>query len=113
MRRKDFRERQAFLMQRWCAEKKRGIKFQFTYEEWVAWWEKHLGPDWFEKRGPQFNKYVMARYGDKGPYAPWNVKCILAGENIDERLSREGHGRHSYVPVVDVVRGRQSKYPKR
>ena len=28
----------------------------------------------------------MARFGDDGPYAEWNVKCVLAGDNGRDRL---------------------------
>jgi hypothetical protein len=71
----------AFTAHRDFATKKRGLKFLFTFEEWVAWWVDHLGPDWFAKRGRAYNQYVMARIGDKGPYAIWNVECITSQEN--------------------------------
>lgn len=63
--------------------KRRGIRFDFSYDEWVGWWKHNLGPDWRNKRGTG-NKYVMARYGDKGPYAPHNVKCITHAANSRE-----------------------------
>lgn len=86
MLRTDHKERQAFLMHRWVATKRRKIEFLFTYDEWIAWWEKNLGPNWFALRGTASESYVMARYGDKGPYAPWNVKCITMAENSNEAL---------------------------
>lgn len=76
----------------------RGIEFHFKFDEWVGWWEFNLGPDWFQKRGRPRGKYCMARMGDKGPYASWNVKCILSEENALEReqngtlLFGESHG---------------------
>jgi hypothetical protein len=66
----------------------RGIPFHFTLEDWRIWWSKNLGPDWFEKRGKGPGKYVMARYGDKGPYVTWNVKCITHAENSREQIKR-------------------------
>lgn len=63
------------------SSRRRGIKFQFTYEEWVAWWVKNLGPRWMKLRGHRSGQYVMARNGDSGPYAPHNVKCITANQN--------------------------------
>lgn len=75
--------RHAYTTQRHCA-RRRGIAFEFTYEEWLKWWEKHLGEDWIWKRGPHKNQYCMARYYDDGPYAPHNVKCITNLENIVE-----------------------------
>jgi hypothetical protein len=68
--------------------KERGIPFLFTLKEWTAWWEKELGPDWFQKRGCKAGEYVMARLGDEGPYAPDNVKCILHTSNSSERKRR-------------------------
>lgn len=64
--------------------KDRSIEFLFTFEDWVNWWEESLGYKWYEKRGRHRGEYVMARFGDKGPYARWNVKCIKHEENIRE-----------------------------
>lgn len=59
----------------------RGIEFLLTFEEWLEIWEAsgHL-----HERGRKRGQYVMARYGDKGPYAVGNVKIITAGENVAE-----------------------------
>ena len=65
----------------------RGIAFQFTFEDWVNWWEEHLGYRWFEKRGRNRGQYVMARYKDRGAYVRGNVKCILAEDNNQEKAS--------------------------
>lgn len=73
---------------KWTATKQRGIDFDFTFEEWCAWWEKHLGPNWAVMRGCKKGQYVMSRRGDKGPYAAHNVRCILAEHNHLERLSK-------------------------
>jgi hypothetical protein len=64
--------------------KKRGIKFEFTRKEWVAWWEAQLGPDWRTKRGHKTGQFVMARNGDSGPYAAWNVRCTTVEDNHRE-----------------------------
>lgn len=76
--------------------KKRGVEFVFTYKEWCQWWEAQLGPDWAKLRGCKKDQYVMARYGDNGPYHPDNVKCITAKQNHLERnkrlwMSRQKH----------------------
>lgn len=70
--------------------KARGIPFQFSYEEWVTWWEDNLGSDWLEKRGCKKGQYVMARYNDCGPYHSSNVKCILHTENTKEANNNVG-----------------------
>lgn len=68
----------------------RKIDFYFTFERWIKWWEDQLGPNWFERRASQKlfrtkGKFVMARYGDKGPYVEWNVKCITTEDNSSEK----------------------------
>lgn len=67
--------------------KRRGINFHFSLEKWCEWWKCHLGDDWLSKRGTG-NKYVMARHGDKGPYALWNVKCITHSANSREQTKK-------------------------
>lgn len=64
--------------------KARGIEFHFSFEEWIGWWEQQIGPDWQTKRGCKKGQFVMARYKDKGPYVPWNVKCITTSANVSE-----------------------------
>lgn len=64
--------------------RRRLILWEFEYDEWCAWWEKYLGPNWMKKRGHFAHQYVMARYFDDGPYAVHNVKCITASENCAE-----------------------------
>src|ERR1700743_3822258 len=71
----------------------RGIAFDFTLDEWVAWWEGQLGPDWSKMRGCKKHQYVMARYYDDGPYAAHNVKCLTVTENHLERNRRLWGGR--------------------
>ena len=70
----------AFWMQRNHA-KCRGINWYFEFDEWVRWWVKRLGPDWLSLRGRCKGQYCMARKKDKGPYAVWNVECVLVSEN--------------------------------
>jgi hypothetical protein len=80
--------------------KARGIRFHFTYDEWVAWWMKHLGPDWFSKRGRKRGQYVMARNRDKGPYSIWNVKCVLARDNHRATNHSYCHGEKSKSAIL-------------
>lgn len=61
--------------------RERGIGWLMSYDQWVWWWEKKLGPDWFELRGNRRDQYCMARRGDKGPYALWNIDCITNAQN--------------------------------
>ena len=43
----------------------------------------------------------MSRPGDKGPYAPWNVKIIEAGKNVSEGLLGK--------PKTDITKQKMSK----
>jgi hypothetical protein len=95
------RERSAWRGQRSNA-KDRGIGFHFGYDEWVAWWVKHLGPDWMRKRGCRKGQYVMARLRDKGDYVEGNVKCVLVEDNHGEATHR---GRSSpRLLTVDEIK---------
>ena len=58
---------------------KRGIDFQFTFEEWNSWW----GDD-IVNRGRKAGQLVMARIGDQGPYHPANVVKKACGDNVRE-----------------------------
>jgi hypothetical protein len=64
--------------------KHRFIDWQITFPEWMKIWHESGN---FGESG-----YVMARNGDVGPYAPWNVKIKTRSENTrewfcDNRLS--------------------------
>lgn len=65
---------QAFNQQRRHAIKHR-IPFRFTYEEWVGWWRKELGPAWFVKRGMRRGQYQMVRNRFVGVWEISNVYC--------------------------------------
>lgn len=64
--------------------KKGGVEFLLTFEEWLDIWETsgHL-----HERGCRKGQYVMARYGDQGPYAIGNVRICTVEENHKERMS--------------------------
>lgn len=74
------RDRKAFLNHRGHAAS-RGVPFLMTFEEWWSIWEQ--SGHWSE-RGRRSGQYVMARFGDRGPYAAGNVKIILSEENRAE-----------------------------
>lgn len=63
-----------------------GIEFTLSFGEWLAIW-KASGK--LAERGQRRGQYVMARYGDKGPYSIENVKIITCTENIKELWGRE------------------------
>lgn len=72
--------RAVYQVQRYNA-KKRNIAFNLTFKEWLHIWQVsgHL-----HERGRHSGQYVMARFGDKGPYAVGNVKIILMNDNMVE-----------------------------
>ena len=68
---------------------KRGIDWQFTYEEWLAWW----GDD-IVNRGRNKGQLVMARNGDTGPYHPDNCVKKTCSENASEAcLGKPAHNK--------------------
>jgi NUMOD3 motif len=62
--------------------KRRGIEFLLSFDEWSKIWHDsgHL-----HERGQRKDQYVMARYGDVGPYAVDNVKIVTWAENREEQ----------------------------
>jgi NUMOD3 motif len=64
--------------------RRRRIAFEITFEEWLTWWQRELGPDWQFLRGTSRNQFHMARINDRGPYKIGNIKCITSAENIKE-----------------------------
>lgn len=76
----------AYKRQKYDAAK-RGIEFEFEFEEWLTWWEQQLGPDWIKLRGCRKGQFCMARKGDKGPYASWNVDCLTTTQNHKEQAA--------------------------
>lgn len=58
--------------------KRRGIAFEFSFEQWIDVW---LRSGHLEERGRRKGQYVMARHHDRGPYAIHNVSIILCEQN--------------------------------
>lgn len=93
--------------------KRKGLSFEFTFEEWCDWWLTHLGPDWAAKRGSKMGQYVMARKGDKGGYTLDNIECILAEQNVFDQHAngtvnhgswgqRNGFAKLTEAQVVEI-----------
>jgi len=58
--------------------KERNIEWLFNIDEW---WEVWNSSGKWEKRGRCLGQYVMARYGDVGPYSKDNVYITTCSEN--------------------------------
>jgi hypothetical protein len=66
--------------------KRRGIDFELSFGEWLNIW---LNSGVFHLRGGRKpDQYVLARYGDQGPYAMGNVRVITKRENDLEKWGR-------------------------
>jgi hypothetical protein len=61
--------------------KKVGTPFQLTFDEWWQMWSS--SGHWHE-RGRHRGQYVMARFGDQGPYAVGNVAIVEHEQNDRE-----------------------------
>lgn len=64
---------------------RREIPFLLSFEEWLTIWQDsgHI-----EERGCHKGQYVMARYGDLGPYEIGNVRIVRVEENHAEAWAR-------------------------
>ena len=77
--------KKAFYTQKSCA-KRRGIKWELTFDQWLLLW---IESGCLAQRGGGPEQYVMARIGDRGPYAVGNVKIITGRQNSLERRCTE------------------------
>lgn len=75
---------------------KRGIPFLFSFSEWFDAWIKSGK---FEQRGRGFG-YVMARYGDVGPYSKDNVYICTAAQNTADQY-KSGKERKDSIRHID------------
>lgn len=73
--------RNAYNVQKYDATKRRGISFELTFEEWLDIWVRSKR---LQQRGNVRGKYVMARFGDQGPYAIENVRIVSVEQNSRE-----------------------------
>lgn len=66
------------------AAKRRGIPWLLTFRAWVRIWEMS---GCLAHRGVGVGRYVMARFGDVGPYSEQNVHIQLAVLNSRDGLA--------------------------
>ena len=81
-----------------ASARQRGIVFLLTFDEWWDIWG--ISGKW-ELRGRETDRYVMARFGDAGPYAVGNVRICTSQENNSEA--------HRGKQVSNVTRKRLSE----
>ena len=73
-----------------AAARERGIPWLFTFETWLDVWSRSGK---LELRGVGRGRYVMARFGDVGPYSPTNVEIVTHEQNAKD--SRSNHPESS------------------
>lgn len=66
----------------------RGVEWLFDEPTWLRLW-KESGR--WELRGRAPGQYQMARLGDCGPYAEWNVRIVLMQSNAIAALFATSH----------------------
>ena len=81
--------------------KRSGIEFLLTFDEWMKIWEDS---GHFHERGCHRGQYVMARFGDKGPYAVGNVKIIKHEENGSEKVFVMGEEQKVHLRQIAIGR---------
>lgn len=65
----------------------RGVEWLFTEDEWLEVWKKS---GHFAERGRGPGCYQMARKGDCGPYATWNVVIVRMESNAAASAIAQG-----------------------
>lgn len=70
-----------------CRARNRGITFQLSFKQWFSIWQNSGR---LHRRGKQNGQYVMARFGDRGPYATGNVKIVTINQNGHESKGKTG-----------------------
>lgn len=69
----------------------RGIEWDFDFNSWLKTW---TDSGFLSLRGRGVGRYAMAREGDVGPYAAWNVQIIPHEAN--SRDARTNHPKTVY-----------------
>lgn len=77
----------------------RGIPFLLSYEQWLEIW---LESGHWHERGCKKGQYVMARYGDTGPYERTNVKIITHADNIRESNANREYEPHTLETKIKI-----------
>lgn len=79
----------------------RGVAWEITFKEWWTIWQE--SGHW-EQRGRGYG-YVMARYGDSGPYSAGNVQIITQAQNSsDSYLVKPGRERAAKGAITKARR---------
>ncbi len=66
---------------------KRGIEWRLTFQEWWSIWVD--SGKWY-RRGKMIGEYVLARFGDHGPYSVDNVYITTTSQNIRDGYEARG-----------------------
>src|SRR4249920_2726558 len=80
---------------------KRGIPFQFTFEQWSEWW---LTDDRWSRRGCKAGQLQMGRKGNSGPYSPDNVECATKEEKQKSQLTAHSFSVYSPEQRAEMAR---------
>lgn len=75
----------------------RGIEWHFDLASWLKVW-KDSGH--YEARGRGPGSYQMARFGDCGPYADWNVAIVRMEANAVAAFILSGEGSPPRSPEL-------------
>jgi hypothetical protein len=102
-------ERAAFKSQRSSAAK-RGIQFLLTFDEWWIIW--NASGKW-EQRGRLKGQYVMARFGDSGPYVATNVRICTKEENYAEYISTLSEEQLQAIGQISLGKSRTPEQRQR
>lgn len=84
----------------------RSILWLFNY---ITWWKKWCESGKWNERGRNSpDNYVMARYGDKGPYSYNNTKIITHAENTREAQLGRKHTEEAKRNMAEAKLGNKN-----
>jgi hypothetical protein len=92
--------------------KSRGIAWELTFDEWLAWWGDDLG-----RRGSRPGDLQMCRNGDAGSYALGNIYKGTAQENMRtagnlKRKRNTDKAAREHQAYLDALMWGSSKEPR-
>ncbi len=74
---------------------------------YITWWKFWAASGKWKQRGRLKDQYVMARFGDVGPYSLSNIKIITCGANVAESNINTGCSKETRAKLSVINSGKK------